>query len=105
MAIYDWATGEPICGVCGYVEGSPACDAFCGEIDDAYADEDEGDGFGLFPVVDRIRQYTQADDAVIQMEVAAVEAYIDRGIECFERLLSNHAAFDAFLAERGEASE
>lgn len=49
----------------------------------------------LLSVIDRIREYVRSDEPT--------QGYIDRGIERFGLLLSKHAAFDAWLAERRSA--
>lgn len=59
------------------------------------------DVYGLFDLIDRIHAYTRAGE--VEREVKAVERWIDDGIEQFERLLANHAAFAEWVAERGES--
>lgn len=71
--------------------------------DDEFFDEPEGwfsqeDERALMALIDAER------DAQLAADIAAVTTYIDSGIAQFERLLENHAAFDAYLAERGESA-
>lgn len=95
MSVYDW-DGE---------------DEFEDEPEDEFPDEFEDVYFspfsGVFTVVERIREYVQEDYSRytpdVVREVEAVQRYIESGITQFERLLENHAAFDVWLAERGES--
>lgn len=71
---------------------------------DPYFDLPGADEKRLLSVIERIREFVR-DNAErytpdVIREVAAVEAYIERGFEQFDRLLKRHAEFDAWLAER-----